>query len=539
MATFDSKWRFDPAKGGVYDSSLDDEDKPDVPAISADTSAMPDDSPTAFSVGSGGTSAPPPAPSAPAAPTPAAAAGETFGIPNTTTPLTLTGDTSHTNVTRKVTTAQDALAQGAMANAAEEQVGSLRTQGELEAKQKLDEAGTHEQRKGVYEANNKLRSTAIQETEAQKSLLATKAATLQKVIDGTKITDGWSDERMGSRVPAVLGLILNGIGRGLSGNHGPDELFASLQERIARDHAEQIRKLDKLKAEVAHLTGPAREQAEKELKLKLDNIEAQQIGQLARVSEEGNALAARTGSPLVIAKMGEKMGEVKAKAAEKQQDFLDKTRTEIQSGSAHENKQVIPSASAAVPPDTTVLDLSGKPIGRGRSLIEAEKLRDQQGKANQLLTALEDLKTHVLEHGRTDIGGVIPLDTQAVRAERENKIKEINGQLSALYAEGVLSEAEFKRSSGGLNTGVLKNGEAAAAGIDSIINSVGHAYNAHARAKAVLAPGANPANRSEAPAASPAAPAPSRPAPAAGSNTKTLSNGKIAHKVNGQWVIED
>jgi hypothetical protein len=238
MATFDSKWRFDPAKGGVYDSSLDDEDKPDVPAISADTSAMPDDSPTAFSVGSGGTSAPPPAPSAPAAPTPAAAAGETFGIPNTTTPLTLTGDTSHTNVTRKVTTAQDALAQGAMANAAEEQVGSLRTQGELEAKQKLDEAGTHEQRKGVYEANNKLRSTAIQETEAQKSLLATKAATLQKVIDGTKITDGWSDERMGSRVPAVLGLILNGIGRGLSGNHGPDELFASLQERIARDHAE-------------------------------------------------------------------------------------------------------------------------------------------------------------------------------------------------------------------------------------------------------------------------------------------------------------
>jgi hypothetical protein len=368
MASWDSKWRFDPAKGGVYDSSKDDEDKPDVPAIAADTTAMPDAAPMTTAVGAGGVS---PAASAPTTPPPAtpAATGETFGIPNTTTPLTLTGDTSHTNVSRKVTTAQDAIAQGAIANAAEEQAGALRTQGELEAKQKLDEAGTHDKREDVYKVNNKLRETAIQETEAQKKALADKAAALQKTIDGTTITDGWSDKTLGHRLLVSLALIVNGIGRGLAGDHGPDQLFASVQEKIKHDHDEQVRKLDKMRADFIHLTGPAREAAEKELKTRLENIDAVQIGQLNRVAEEGNALAARNGSPLVIAKMGEKMAEVKAKAAEKQQDFLDKTRTEIQSGSAHESKQVQPTGAAGGKPT----DAEEKMALYGRQMKDALK----------------------------------------------------------------------------------------------------------------------------------------------------------------------
>jgi hypothetical protein len=494
---------------------------------------MPDATTPTFEAGAGGTSAPPPAPAAPTAP---AAGGETFGIPNTTTPLTLTGDTSHTNVSRKVTTAQDAVVQGEIANAADAQKDSLRTQGELEAKRKLDEADTHTDKAGVYEANNKLRASAIAETEAQKAALAAKAAQLQKTVDTTKITDGWSDKTLGQKLLVSLALIVNGIGRGLSGNHGPDELFASIQEKIKHDHDEQIRKVDVMRKQIEHLSGPAREAAEKELKTRLENIEAQQIGQLARVSETGNALAARTGSPLVVAQMGQKMAEVDATAADKKASFLDKTRTEIQSGSAHESKQVQPAGGAKK--DLTVQSLDGKKdIGVAYGPEESVKVHEAAAAANGFLGALKRYRDHLEKYGRTFD------DDPAVQKERGMLRDLVVGQMTVPMKSGILNGSEAPRYTAMVDTPWRGGGAAAIKAVDALMTETQSGYAATAGGLARLAPGAEavPKEMRAAPAGQlapggfglkkqPGAQAPAKPAPAAPQETKQLrdpSTGRV------------
>jgi hypothetical protein len=464
-------WRYDPRRGVYKDEE--------------DPLAMPEALPPVFEQG--------PAGGAPVSPGVASSAAMA-GVP-TLEPVTVTAESNRTE--RAIPTADEAPLAKREEDALTERGKVGEKQADVAAKQKDTEAETLEKQAKNEEDRGKAKFEAQKQTVQYMGNLRQRADELE--AEGANqekgILGGWQKASTGERIVAGLAVMLSAIGQGLSGDRGPNHALGIVMDNWKRDREEAkaaIRRdyFDKAKS----LRGPALDQAKEELEIQLHGVDAKYDGLAKQITSTGAALAARTGRNDVKLKTEEMM------AVEQQKLAAEKLKREealrAKKSQEFEKKQVIPSAgSNALPPDPTVTDLAGNPIGRARTLIEAEKVRDSQGKANQLLSALDDLKSHVLEHGRTDVGGVIPLDTAAVRAERENKIKGINGQLSALYAAGVLSEAEYKRSSGGLNTSLLKGGDAAAAGIDAIAKDVESAYNAHVRAKSVLTPGANPVNR--------------------------------------------
>jgi hypothetical protein len=153
-----------------------------------------------------------------------------------------------------------------------------------------------------------------------------------------------------------------------------------------------------------------------------------------------------------------------------------------------------------VAPDLTVTDLDNKPIGRARTLTEAEKIREFQGDANQLDGALKALQAHVQKYGRTT------LESSEVKAERDNLKGEAVGLMGKMRNQGTMDHSEYERNTGALDTGLLRGGDAAAAGIDVVRKSIAGKYEARARSAAIIEPGASPGDRQPAaPAAKPAA----------------------------------
>jgi hypothetical protein len=328
-------YRYDVSKGGVYDDGEDDK-----PPIAADTTAMPNAGPLALNQtqpggAGGGGSSPPPA-------TPLGVAGMAAAA-GAIQPFTL--NKQHWGTSKPVVTAQDALAQGEAANAVDEKVGAIQNVAEVESKGKTEEAGLHGQKAATYATQTSDLEKAAKRREEKLAAYDTKAAEIQKEIDGTTITDGFSNKSLGEKILIGLSLVVNGLGRGLAREHGPDQLFASIMERAKQDHDDQIRRLDAKRKLIEHLKGPAKEQAIKEWEADKDTISAKQIGANNQIGEQLNALAARTGSDQVIAKAGELAADAKAKGAEGHQAYLNSVRQKIETGGGRD--EVIPSGAAA------------------------------------------------------------------------------------------------------------------------------------------------------------------------------------------------
>lgn len=498
-------WRYDDKPGGRgMFADPDDEEQ--------DPTAMPSAAPLTFASDAGGSaSASPPASAAPPAPATGLPSGEVMGIPNTTTPLTLTG--THHEETTSVKEARDTELEGQVAKATVGQATAAEKIGELKGQEKATVAGVKGAQAQDYAGLLKEQNAADAELKGKLAAYDKETERLRKEDAAIPITDGWSNKSTGDKLAAGVALLMNGLARGLTGNHGPDEVFNAIRENIDKDHAEQLRRHEERLKRITNLeSGPLRDQAMREGERQMDALKRKQAFMDGKVAAFIEQAAARTGSETAVVEGKQLADKLRAEGAEKEAGLREHYIKKVTTGG--ESKQVNPSGAQAVPPDLTVQDLAGNVIGKGRSLAEAEKVREAQGKANQLLGALGDLKAHVLANGRTDLAGVTLPGMTTQRAERENMIKSINGQLSALYAAGVLSEAEFKRQSAGLNTSVLKGGDETAAGIDVIAKDVERAYNAHVRSKAILAPGANPTNREAARAAPvPASAAPSASAP--------------------------
>jgi hypothetical protein len=126
----------------------------------------------------------------------------------------------------------------------------------------------------------------------------------------------------------------------------------------------------------------------------------------------------------------------------------------------------------------------------------ADKLRDAQGATVGVTEAIGKLSAHVQEFGRE---GNVP-GTKA-NADRVALADDVTSYLTTLFNTGVLSQEEYKRYIGKLNTGLLRGADATSSGLGVMADGLRTRFVVKLKAHSRPSPGAGSADSGARPAA--------------------------------------
>lgn len=389
----------------------------------------------------------------------------------------------------------------AEARLAAEAVSRAEQEAKVEEGKQLAAQYAAAERARVKEEQQKLVDAAVARDMTKRQLMERASDNLGKSY--------WADKSAAYRILSAFVTGLGDYAHIKAGGQGLSPASQVLEDEIAKDRQQKIavfQNSEKFQKLAAQDVDKAKDLMAEHLK----DIDVMQSAMVNKLTGAMAVYAARSKIPQAEAEADKasavaagKDAELKAKLGEHYSLAI--TKAGARQDTTHTANDM--PGGAKVPADLTVQTLDGKPR-QARSLIEAEKVRDAYGAATGIGGAIDKLRAHVLEHGRTLPG------TDEAR-EREQYVSAVTDYLTTLKNTGVLNANEYTRYTKATDTTLLSGREATAKGLDVLKNSMGDHYTANLMAKSIALPGEGAKPAAEpAPASPRAKPARARPSTA-------------------------
>lgn len=121
----------------------------------------------------------------------------------------------------------------------------------------------------------------------------------------------------------------------------------------------------------------------------------------------------------------------------------------------------------------TIMDLQGQPVGKARTVKEAQNVRTGQEAATGLIDTINDMRDFVKREGTVQV----PLFEGSARKEKEAIVSRAGGYLTQMRKTGILSPGEYERYASIMTPAIFASPDNADRALDQLTKSTADAYN--------------------------------------------------------------
>jgi hypothetical protein len=254
----------------------------------------------------------------------------------------------------------------------------------------------------------------------------------QQAVANFKFVDPWDEKSTGSKIAAAIGLVLGGIGAGLTG--GPNQALTVMKAAINSDIARQKAEFDKaqggLRGQLT-LIGQMRQRFTDERQAEA----ATRLTMLDEARRRVEAIEIQTTAPAARAQLEIFKGELEKERAEQMAAFAGKAALQAQKTQIARQQQRGPVVTAETRPDDLtekqkarlVFSEDGRPLGLAVDDTSARRVRERVAQAKDIRAKIARIRELREKHGSEILNRRAVAEANALASSVVTTMNEIKG----------------------------------------------------------------------------------------------------------------